>query len=118
MNLQDDKSAADSEDRKGAQAPVRKTYAPIQIGNGTQMLPIKDCKGFPRFSGSLGIYVIERGEATICSGAMAIAWPGTKIIANSGSVVVAYNHQGPQACPHHLRQGGVSRASTGCSGMK
>lgn len=103
MNQTDDKTAAVSEEGKntGTQAPVKKTYAPIQIGNGTQMLPIRDCKGFPQFKGPLGVYVIERGEATICSGAMAIAWPGTKIIAHSGSVVVAY--EGVEIVKAHKR---------------
>jgi len=78
-----------------------KSYPSIVAAAGVNHLYIKGAKGFPQFKGPIGIFTIEKGEATACSGSMLIAWPGTKIKANSGSVVIAY--EGAEIVKAHKR---------------
>ncbi len=86
---------------EGVAKAAPKSYPSIVAAAGVNHLYIKGAKGFPQFKGPIGIFTIEKGEATACSGSMLIAWPGTKIKANSGSVVIAY--EGAEIVKAHKR---------------
>lgn len=83
-----DQPAGSGAQQASAQQEPKK-HPSWKVVNGRH-LTVRNCKGFPQLAGRGVVYIVESGDVTICSGAAAIAYPGSRVKARSGSTILAY----------------------------
>jgi hypothetical protein len=72
-----------------ARSQLGVAFAPLS-GPLTQISTTTKREYSCKLKGGFGAFALMSGSATVMSGAIAVVLPGTKVRANSGSVVIAY----------------------------